>query len=166
MQISPPREDNRTAVRPGDLVLVRRARWRIVNVRAYEDCQVVTLCGLAAPLLRLERRILVPFDHIDPIEREPRPHRVRAVTWRRACRALIAADSPPGSLRAARSARIDLLPHQLEPALAILRGLGTRVLLADEVGLGKTIQAGLIASELRARGSIERVLVLTPPGLR
>jgi SNF2 family DNA or RNA helicase len=69
-------------------------------------------------------------------------------------------------LRAARSANIDLLPHQLEPALAILRGLGTRILLADEVGLGKTIQAGLIASELLARGAIERVLVLTPPGLR
>ena len=114
----------------------------------------------------MERRVLVPFDRIDPIDREPRPRRVRAVSWRRACRALIAADGPPGSLRAAGSARIDLLPHQLEPALAILRGLGTRVLLADEVGLGKTIQAGLIASELRARGSIERVLVLTPPGLR
>jgi superfamily II DNA or RNA helicase len=165
MQISPP-ESSRTAVRPGDLVLVRGARWRIVRVRAYQECQVVTLHGLAAPQLGLERRVLVPFDRIDPIDREPRPHRVRAVTWRRACRALIAADGPPGSLGAARSARIDLFPHQLEPALAILRGLGTRVLLADEVGLGKTIQAGLIASELRARGAIERVLVLTPPGLR
>ena len=50
--------------------------------------------------------------------------------------------------------------------MAIVRGLGTRVLLADEVGLGKTIQAGLVASELIARGSIDRLLVLTPPGLR
>src|SRR5882724_1816008 len=166
MQISPPREGSRTAVRPGDLVLVRRARWRIVHVRAYEDCQVVTLRGLAPAQLGLERRVLLPFDRIRPIDREPGPRRVRAVTWRRACRALIAADGPPGSLRAARSARIDLLAHQLEPAIAVLRGLGTRVLLADEVGLGKTIQAGLVASELRARGSIERVLVLTPPGLR
>jgi SNF2 family DNA or RNA helicase len=77
-----------------------------------------------------------------------------------------AADGPPGSLRTARNARIDLLPHQLEPAIAILRGLGTRPLLADAVGLGKTIQAGLVVSELLTRGSIERVLVLTPPGLR
>jgi superfamily II DNA or RNA helicase len=166
MQISPLPESSRTAIRPGDLVVVRGARWRIVEVRGYQDCQVVTLHGLAPPQLGLERRVLVPFDRIDPIDREPRPRRVRAVTWRRACRALIAADGPPGSLRAARSARIDLFPHQLEPALAIVRGLGTRVLLADEVGLGKTIQAGLIASELRARGAIERVLVLTPPGLR
>ena len=58
------------------------------------------------------------------------------------------------------------MPHQLEPALAVVRGLGSRVLLADDVGLGKTIQAGLVASELLARGSIERVLVLTPAGLR
>ena len=46
------------------------------------------------------------------------------------------------------------------------RGLGTRLLLADAVGLGKTIQAGLVVAELLARGSIDRVLVLTPPGLR
>ena len=166
MQISPSHRDDNAGVRPGDLVVVRRARWRIVHVRAYEDCQVVTLCGLALPQMGLERSILVPFDRIEPIARPAGPRVVRTVTWRRACRALIAGDGPPGSLRAARSAQIDLLPHQLEPAMAILRGLGTRILLADEVGLGKTIQAGLIASELLVRGVISRVLVLTPPGLR
>src|SRR4030081_850374 len=59
-----------------------------------------------------------------------------------------------------------LLPHQLAPALAILRGLGSRVLLADDVGLGKTVQAGLVAAELRARGWADRILILTPAGLR
>ena len=166
MQIPPSPCGDTLLAHPGDLVLVRRARWRIVRIRACEACQVVTLRGLTPPQVGLERRVLVPFDTIEPIERAPRPRIVRAVTWRRACRALIAADGPPASLRAAGSARIDLLPHQLEPALAILRGLGTRLLLADEVGLGKTIQAGLIVAELFARGSIERVLVLTPPGLR
>ena len=65
-----------------------------------------------------------------------------------------------------RRARIDLLPHQLEPALAVVSGLGSRLLLADEVGLGKTIQAALVVAELRARDAIDRVLVLTPAGLR
>jgi superfamily II DNA or RNA helicase len=166
MQISSTDQRNNEAIRPGDLVMVRRARWRIVHVRRDGDCQVVTLRGLVPPHVGLERRFLTPFDWIAPIARPPRPRRVRLSAWRRALRALIAADSPPGSLRAARSARIDLLPHQLEPAMAILRGLGNRLLIADEVGLGKTIQAGLIASELIARGAIERVLVLTPPGLR
>ena len=166
MQIPPSPRAHSLAVRPGDLVIVRRARWRILQVRTFEACDVVTLCGLTPPHFGLERRVLIPFDTIEPIDRAPRPRIVRASRWCRACRALIAADGPPGSLRAARSARIDLLPHQLEPAIAILRGLGTRLLLADEVGLGKTIQAGLIVSELLARGSIDRVLVLTPPGLR
>ncbi|MCU1383971.1 MAG: hypothetical protein JWL71_2668 [Acidobacteria bacterium] len=166
MQISQSRGDEGPIIRPGDLVRVRRARWRIVQVRAYEACQVVTLCGLAPPHLGIERRVLVPFDTLDSIDRRPRPHVVRTVTWRRACRALIAADGPPGSLRAAQTARIDLFAHQLEPAIAILRGLGTRLLLADEVGLGKTIQAGLVLSELIARGAIARALVLAPPGLR
>lgn len=166
MQISPSYRNEGPTVRPGDLVLVRRARWRVVQVCAYEACQVVTLCGLAPPQQGLERRFVLPLDRVEPIVRPSGLRRVRAVTWRRACRALISADGPPGSLQAARAAHIDLLPHQLEPAMAILRGLGTRLLLADEVGLGKTIQAGLVASELLTRGVIERVLVLTPPGLR
>ena len=41
-----------------------------------------------------------------------------------------------------------------------------RLLLADDVGLGKTIQAGLVVAELRARGAADRVLILTPAGLR
>jgi SNF2 family DNA or RNA helicase len=166
MQISPSPQRDTVVVRPGDLVLVRRARWRVMQIRRYDGCQIVTMRGLAPPYLGVERRIIAPVDRIERIAYTPRRRIVRLVAWRRALRALIAADGPPASLRTARSASIDLLPHQLEPALAILRGLGTRILLADEVGLGKTIQAGLIASELLARGAIERVLVLTPPGLR
>jgi SNF2 family DNA or RNA helicase len=166
MQISPTEGDRHAVVRPGDLVRVRRARWRIVQIRTGDGCQVVTLRGLTPPHLGVERRVLTPFDVLEPICSPARPRIVRRARWRRACRALIAADGPPGSLRTARAARIELLPHQLEPAMAILRGLGTRLLLADDVGLGKTIQAGLIVSELLARGSIDRVLVLTPPGLR
>ena len=48
---------------------------------------------------------------------------------------------------------MDLLPHQLEPALAVVRGRGSRMLIADEVGLGKTVQAALIVAELKARGA-------------
>jgi len=165
---NPPHSDRSAprAIRPGDLVRARRARWRVVRVHAFGACQIVTVSGVAAPLLGVERRLLLPFDTIEGLSGPPQPRMVRAATWRRACRALIAGDAPPGSLRAALTARIDLLPHQLEPALAVLRGAGTRLLLADEVGLGKTIEAGLIVAELRARGWVDRVLVLTPPGLR
>ncbi len=155
-------------VRPGDLVRVRRRRWRVVDVRAHDTCRVLTLAAVGAPegMTSLIQRVIAPFDTIERIER---PTRLRLVTrrrWRRACRALIADHTPPGALRSGRWARIDLLPHQLEPALAIVRGLGSRLLLADDVGLGKTIQAGLVLSELRARAAIERALILTPAGLR
>ena len=153
-------------IQTGHHVHARGARWRVVDVRTYDDCRIVTLSGLAPPQLGVERRVITPFDILDSAERIQRPRLVGVTPWRRACRALLASDCPPRSLRAARSARIDLMPHQLEPALAIVRGLGSRVLLADEVGLGKTIQAGLVTSELRARGAIERALILTPAGLR
>jgi SNF2 family DNA or RNA helicase len=147
-------------------VRVRGARWRVLDVRAYEDCELVTLTGVSPPYNGVERRFLAPFDAIEPIDHRRRPRVVRAERWRNACRHLLAGNRPPGGLEAALHARIDLLPHQLEPALAILRGMGSRVLLADEVGLGKTIQAGLVCAELLVRGAIDRVLVLTPAGLR
>jgi len=69
-------------------------------------------------------------------------------------------------LHGPQRAGIDLLPFQLEPALALICGHASRFLLADEVGLGKTIQAGLMLSELRLRGRCERALIVTPAGLR
>jgi len=147
-------------------VRVRGARWRVVDVRAYDECQLVTLAGIAPPDVGVERRFLVPFDTVDLVDHRPRPRVVRPARWRRICRGLLASNRPPGTLQAALHSRIDLLAHQLEPALAIVRGMGSRALLADEVGLGKTIQAGLVCAELIARSAIERVLVLTPAGLR
>lgn len=82
-----------------------------------------------------------------------------------ALRALVLGERAPGRLAAAARARLDLLPHQLEPALAVVRHGARRLLLADAVGLGKTIEAGLVLAELRVRSVLDRVLVLTPPGL-
>lgn len=57
------------------------------------------------------------------------------------------------------------LPHQLDVALRVLRQMGGRALLADEVGLGKTIEAGIILKELAVRGLARRILILTPAAL-
>ena len=102
----------------------------------------------------------------EPIPASQRLRLVRSRRWRRSCRELLFNQFSEGQLCAAGRARIELLPHQLEPAIALARGDGCRVLLADEVGLGKTIQAGLAIAELRARGAAERVLIVTPAGLR
>ena len=150
------------------LVHVRRRRWRVSAIRPYDSCQLVTLARAGPSVSPAALRVLTPFDIVDPIDRAERgtPRVVRMKRWRRVCRALLAEDLPPGSLRSAARAGIDLLPHQLEPALAVARGDGCRLLLADDVGLGKTIQAALIVAELCARSLADRVLVLTPAGLR
>src|SRR5256885_10827579 len=58
------------------------------------------------------------------------------------------------------------LPHQIEVARRVLRRpMGGRAILADEVGLGKTIEAGIILKELLVRGLARRVLILTPASL-
>lgn len=57
------------------------------------------------------------------------------------------------------------LPHQSQGALKILRDLNATALLADEVGLGKTITAGIAIRELIERGLVKNVLILTPPSL-
>jgi superfamily II DNA or RNA helicase len=153
-------------VRVGDSVRVRRQRWLVKEIRPHEECSTLTLSGLGPSNLGFEQQILIPFDVVERLTSHRSFRIVRATRWRRACRQLIAGAGPAGILRTARTARMDLMPHQLEPALAIVHGRGTRVLIADEVGLGKTVQAALITAELKSRGAAARVLVLTPAGLR
>ena len=57
------------------------------------------------------------------------------------------------------------LPHQLHVLNRAVSTNSVRYVLADEVGLGKTIEAGLIIKELKARGLIKRILVVCPTGL-
>jgi superfamily II DNA or RNA helicase len=60
---------------------------------------------------------------------------------------------------------VETLRYQVETVRRVLRGHRGRALLADEVGLGKTIEAGLILKEYLLRGLVERFLVLCPPSL-
>lgn len=57
------------------------------------------------------------------------------------------------------------LPHQLHVLNRVMENNHIRYILADEVGLGKTIEAGMIIKELKARGLIKRILVVCPTGL-
>ncbi len=61
--------------------------------------------------------------------------------------------------------RIERLEYQTRAALRVLGPLRGRALLSDEVGLGKTIEAGLVIKELLTRGMVKRFLVLTVPSL-
>ena len=70
----------------------------------------------------------------------------------------------PGSssLYSLNSARIDFVPYQFRPALKMIKSDSPRLLVADDVGVGKTIEAGLILKEMEARSSVSSVLIICP----
>ena len=70
-----------------------------------------------------------------------------------------------GNVTALTSAKIDLLPHQVVLTHRVATASPRRFLIADEVGLGKTIEAALILRELTSRGELKRALMVVPAGL-
>lgn len=69
------------------------------------------------------------------------------------------------SAAALTAAKIDLLPHQVVLTHRVATALPRRFLIADEVGLGKTIETALILRELASRGELKRALMVVPAGL-
>lgn len=70
------------------------------------------------------------------------------------------------NLRGLIGARVDLIPHQLYIAEEVGRRHAPRILLADEVGLGKTIEAGLIIHQQLLTGRAKRILIVLPENLQ
>jgi superfamily II DNA or RNA helicase len=162
--------------RIGEIVDARRRRWRVSDVRDYPGCALVTLEARdrAAPATGMPSdssrphtaHLLVPFDELQPARDAIRPVRVTRSQWLGRLTRLSTTVGEVDSLHTALAANLELFAYQLEPATALLRGRARRLLIADEVGLGKTVQAGLAAAELLARGLVDRVLILAPAGLR
>jgi ERCC4-related helicase len=73
--------------------------------------------------------------------------------------------SSAGPFRSFAKIAVEPRPYQLVPLLMALKLDPVRVLIADDVGIGKTIEAGLIAKELMERGEVQRMAVLCPPPL-
>ena len=66
------------------------------------------------------------------------------------------------NLYSLNAARIDFVPYQFRPALKMIKADSPRLLVADDVGVGKTIEAGLILKEMEARSNIHSVLIICP----
>ena len=69
------------------------------------------------------------------------------------------------NLYSLNSAKIDFVPYQFRPALKLIKSDEPRILIADSVGVGKTIEAGLIIKELEARNELESILIICPKPL-
>jgi len=70
-----------------------------------------------------------------------------------------------GHLYSLYASRINFVPYQFRPVLKLIQADRPRILIADEVGVGKTIEAGLILKELQARRELKSVLVICPKPL-
>ena len=66
------------------------------------------------------------------------------------------------TLYSLNAARVDFIPYQFRPVLRFIRSDRPRLLIADGVGVGKTIEAGLILRELQARRDIRSILIICP----
>ncbi len=136
-------------------------RGEPVRVLTTEQLWGLTVALIAVPSTgHLER---VPASELRPlVERTWTPDEV---AWRAVSGLVWRAMTDGEPLAVARGGVVPL-PHQLAVLDRAMSTQPLRLLLADEVGLGKTIEAGLIVSELKARELIRRVLVVAPKGVQ
>jgi superfamily II DNA or RNA helicase len=145
----------------GDLVTVRSARWRVLRSTRFSDCEALDLVSVHSPAART---LLLPFDRPRAAPAR-RPRIVSQRGWAHEVRRLVCESYPYGGLRFCPPG-IRLLPYQLEPALAILRHGALRVLIADDVGLGKTVEAAIVVREVVMADRLARALIVCPASLR
>jgi len=134
-----------------------------------EPCQLLDAQGLwgqsylrvwlpqSDAIVRVAVDSVVPLDEAVPTSAEQLAYVTSA--------ARVAQALTQDALLAPMEANVIPLPHQLNVLQRAISGQRVRYLLADEVGLGKTIEAGLIMREFKIRGRVRRTLVVAPRGL-
>lgn len=151
---------------PGNLVRARGREW-VVQADSRRDWLRLRPLGGA----QYETTALIPELELQPVEpatfAPPEPSRpgnhAAAVLLRDALRLTLR--SGAGPFRSFGNIAVEPRGYQLVPLLMALRLSTVRLLIADDVGVGKTVEAGLIARELMDRGEITRLAVLCPPHL-
>jgi superfamily II DNA or RNA helicase len=110
--------------------------------------------------LEVVRVVHSPWELLEQGSLSGKAHFVFTLTYERL-------KSPPARIaHSFATARTQFYPHQFKPLLKFLDNPGKTVLIADDVGLGKTIEAAYILRELEAHQAIERVLIIVPARLR
>ena len=152
--------------KPGDLVKARHREWVVLPEPRDDLLKLRPLGGAEddATLIYLplepEAPVAAKFDLPEPEKHGPHQS---AMLMRDALRLKLRAGAGP--FRSFGNLNVEPRAYQLVPLLMALRLDTIRLLVADDVGIGKTIEAGLIAREMIDRGEIERVAVICPPHL-
>ena len=152
--------------KPGDLVSVRGREW-VVLPETGQDLMKLRPLGGAEEDATL---IYVPLEPkqpkpatFDPPDPNNPGSREAALLLRDAIRLKLRAGAGP--FRSFGNINVEPRAYQLVPLLMAMKLSPVRLLVADDVGIGKTIEAGLIARELIDRGEIQRLTVICPPHL-
>ncbi len=150
----------------GIKVRARGLTWIVVAADPAGSHQRLRLRCIEGDMDGLEWDILDPTEPIDIQPDTLRPDMpANLEAWRLFHIAALLDQTPgPGAMLATTPGRVTVEPYQLVPLLRALELPRPRLLLADGVGLGKTIQACLIATELIARRQAHRIIVVTPSG--
>ena len=152
---------------PGMRVLIRDEEWMIRKVENNSMGHKALYCvGISTLVKDREAVFLDDLDEItsmNPAEihlvPDASPHFIRTKVFLESqWRQKIPTDS---NLHIGYDAVMDTMDFQLEPAKIALQKPRQRILIADTVGLGKTLEAGILMSELIARGKGKRILVVT-----
>lgn len=104
-------------------------------------------------------------DQLEPTEQTEEVTTIPLSEFRARLTAQILQHPGIATLYSLHAARVDYVPYQFRPVMKFIRSDRPRLLIADEVGVGKTIEAGLILRELQARKDVKSVLVLCPKAL-
>ena len=160
-----------STIAPGSVVVIRDEEWLVRATEMTADGLLVTAQGLGELVRDTEATFYASLDDIvalDPaaaiVRADDSPRYRTARLWLESTIRRTAVPIADPSLSVSTGALADVLAYQesavrqaLDPA-----NLRPRVLLADAVGLGKTIEIGMILSELVRRGRGERILIVTP----
>jgi len=152
----------------GSRVVIRDAEWRITEVDMTPHAGARLKCIGISELVRGKSAIF--FEKYEESIQLLKPKETRLVEdfspgfqkSKLYLESLLrtAPKTDPNKIFLANKAAMDAMPYQFNPALQALKQPRARILIADAVGIGKTLEAGILTSELIARGRGKRILVL------
>ena len=158
--------DDGGKIASGMRVRFRGLAWTVTDVEQLGEQTRVGLRCAGGDLDGLSWTALYPAEPIEVLEERFRPDQPGDLRrwWLRHQALVLDQRLGAGDLHLSAPGRVRVEPYQLVPLLRAAELPRVRLLLADDVGLGKTVQACLVLTELIARRQAHRILIVTPAG--